>query len=116
MKPPARRAWAAYEVIRRMRGFITHARDSRPIIGRRQTRPSVELGRMWPFSRQRKSPELRAEPDTSRHELLKSQLANTLRYGWHGSGRSNAKEFFESLPPADDRSQFVERLGSRRPD
>ena len=60
--------------------------------------------------------DLAEEPDTSRRELLQSQLDQTLTYGWQGSGRRNAKEFFESLPPADDASQIVERLGERRPD
>ena len=70
---------------------------------------------MWPFSKRHRKPELEGEPDTSRHELLQSQLEHTLTYGWQGSGKSEAKEFFESLEPESDTSQIVEGLGKRRP-
>ena len=70
---------------------------------------------MWPFTRRHRKPELDTEPDTSRQELVRSQLEHTLTYGWHGSGKNEAKEFFESLGPASDTSQIVEGLGKRRP-
>lgn len=70
---------------------------------------------MWPFTRRRRSPDLDSELDASRQELLRSQLEHTLSYGWNGSGRKEAKAFFESLGPASDSSQIVEDLSKRRP-
>ena len=70
---------------------------------------------MWPFTRRHRTPDLDSEPDTSRQELVRSQLEQTLSYGWNGSGKTEAKAFFESLGPASDPSALVEGLSKRRP-
>jgi hypothetical protein len=64
----------------------------------------------------RKQPVLKPETDSGRKELLQSQLKNTLDYGWHGSGKREAKEFFESLGPADEVSRISDRITERRSD
>ena len=37
-----------------------------------------------------------------------------MTYGWHGRGKSEAREFLESLGPASDTTEIVEGLGKRR--
>lgn len=71
---------------------------------------------MWPFRGRHKQPVLEPEPDSGRQELLQSQLKNTLGYGWHGSGKSDAKKFFESLGPADEVSRISDRISEGRSD
>ena len=46
---------------------------------------------------------------------MRSQLEQTLSYGWNGSGKTEAKAFFASLGPASDASQIVDGLAQRRP-
>ena len=58
---------------------------------------------MWPFRKRAGQPDLVAESDPVRHELLQSQLRDTLTYGWRDSGRDDAVEFFRSLPPPTTR-------------
>ncbi len=75
----------------------------------------VEIVGMWPFRKKAQPSELVAESDPERHELLQSQLRDTLTYGWRDSGRADAVEFFRSLPPTDDASDIAERLGGNGP-
>jgi hypothetical protein len=82
---------------------------------RRPARRDVEVSRMWPFRTRAQRPDLVAESDPVRHELLQSQLRDTLTYGWRDSGRDDAVEFFRSLPPTDDASDITERLGGTSP-
>ena len=69
---------------------------------------------MWPFSRRLRAPKLAAEADPERQELLRSQLEDTLRYGWSDKESHDGQEFFDSLGPVDDTSQIVEGLSKRR--
>ena len=69
---------------------------------------------MWRFSRRRRAPKLAAESDPERHELLRSQLDDTLRYGWTDKEPHDGKQFFDSLGPVDDTNHIVEGLGKRR--
>ena len=72
-------------------------------------------GAMWPLTRRQRKPDLEAESGTARQQLLPSQLEQTLTYGWHGHGKTEAREFFESLGAASDTAGIVEGLGKRRP-
>jgi hypothetical protein len=69
---------------------------------------------MWPFRRRRRAPKLAAESDPERQELLRSQLDDTMRYGWSDQASHDGKEFFDSLGPVDDTAHIVEGLSKRR--
>ena len=68
---------------------------------------------MWPFRRKAAPPGLGSEPDPGRHELLQSQLRDTLTYGWRGTEQHDAVEFLQSLPPTDDATHIIDRLGGK---
>ena len=64
------------------------------------------------FGRRARKPKLVAESDPGRLELLRSQLDDTLQYGWH-AGHDGGK-FFQSLGPVEHTRHIVEGLNTRK--
>ena len=69
---------------------------------------------IWPFRRRHRVPKLAAESDPGRQQLLRSQLDDTLRYGWPDQTPHDGKQFFNSLGPVDDTAHIVEGLNKHR--
>ena len=107
--------WNRAELAERLR--VT--RGEQPLGRRRQHLPNASallwraIG-IWSFRRRHRVPMLVVESDPGRRELLRSQLSDTLRYGWPDQTSHDGKQFFSSLGPVDDTADIVEGLSKRR--
>ena len=107
--------WIRAELAERLR--VTRAEQ--PLRRRHEPIPNANA-LMWraigtcSFRRRHRVPKLAAESDPGRRELLRSQLSDTLRYGWPDQTSHDGKQFFSSLGPVDDTAHVVEGLNKRQ--
>jgi hypothetical protein len=81
----------------------------------RRGRRGVEYGQHVALQEKNRGTGAGCGADPERHELLQSQLRETLTYGWSDKETHDAVAFLQSLPAADDTSHIGDRLGGSSP-